>query len=381
MLADAALSAGDTVVHDSNAPGGYTFEGHSTNATSLSKIAAGTWNYVVLQEQSQLPSFPDGQVQNDVYPYAALLNDSILAANPCTETVFFMTWGRKNGDASNCANWPPVCSYAGMDSLLSLRYRIMAQNNDAILSPVGAVWNYLRTISPQLELYNPDESHPSVAGTYAAACSFYAALFRSNPENISFNSSLSSLDAATIRAAAKLVVYDSLLNWHIGEYDPQAQFTYLNSGSNEITFSNTSQHAADYVWDFGDGNTDSAENPVHTYAATGNYTVQLIAQQCGLSDTLTQTISVSATGIYQNGNVVINLFPNPVTRQLTLETNPQTATAYTLLNLAGIEIQHGVINSSKQQIPVAQLPEGIYLLQLYNRDKPAGVYKFVKAAE
>lgn len=378
MLADAALSAGDTVLHDSNAPGGYTFEGHSTNATSLSKIAQGTWDYVVLQEQSQLPSFPDFQVQSDVYPFAAILNDSILAANPCTETVFFMTWGRKNGDASNCANWPPVCSYEGMDSLLNLRYRIMADDNEALVSPAGAVWNYIRETAPQIELYNPDESHPSVAGTYAAACTFYATLFRSNPENITYNSSLSSGDAAIIRAAAKLVVYDSLLNWHIGEYDPQAQFTYSATGATEITFTNTSQFSTVYNWNFGDGNSSVDQNPVHTYATTGTYTVELAVENCGMQDTVSQIITIDASGI-ESTEIKYTIYPNPVSSVINIGKELHSNLTYRIFNSSGKLMQAGdIIN--RQQIPVVDLAEGIYLLQLVENNKPVGLIRFIKAS-
>jgi hypothetical protein len=40
----------------------------------------------------------------------------------------------------------------------------MAETNDAIVAPVGAVWNYIRQNHPEIELYNPDESHPSLIG-------------------------------------------------------------------------------------------------------------------------------------------------------------------------------------------------------------------------
>ena len=83
-----ALSLGDTINYDSNTPGGYTYEGHSTNATSLAKIAQGNWDFVVLQEQSQKPSFPPSQVATEVYPYAQVLVDSIKSANACTEPFF-----------------------------------------------------------------------------------------------------------------------------------------------------------------------------------------------------------------------------------------------------------------------------------------------------
>ncbi|MEZ5067686.1 MAG: SGNH/GDSL hydrolase family protein [Bacteroidia bacterium] len=139
-----ALSAGDTLIYSKNAPGGYTLQGHSTNPTSLNLIQAGNWDYVVLQEQSQLPAFPDAQVISQVYPYAHALDSMIKVYNPCATTLFYMTWGRKFGDASNCANFSPICTYEGMDSLLYLRYTIMAQDNGAGIAPVGRLWHSIK---------------------------------------------------------------------------------------------------------------------------------------------------------------------------------------------------------------------------------------------
>ena len=49
-------SAGKTLIIDSNMPGGMTVSGHVNNATSIAKISQGNWDYVVIQEQSQIPS-------------------------------------------------------------------------------------------------------------------------------------------------------------------------------------------------------------------------------------------------------------------------------------------------------------------------------------
>ena len=103
-----ANSQGDTLVSDISAVGGYTFQDHFNNATTRSKIAAGNWDFVVLQAQSQEPAFPDEQVAAETFPYAKKLDSLIDAANPCTETAFFLTWGRKVGDTNNCASYPPI---------------------------------------------------------------------------------------------------------------------------------------------------------------------------------------------------------------------------------------------------------------------------------
>jgi hypothetical protein len=276
MVSAVAASVGDTLIYDSNNPGGYTFAGHLQDNLSLSKIQAGGWDFVVLQEQSQLPSFPQYSIAD-----AIGLKLKIRQFNPCARPLFYRTWGRKNGDASNCSAWPPVCTYAGMDSLLHLRYMQMAQVNHAEVSPVGSTWKYIRQQFPSIELYNADESHPSLAGTYAAACSFYASVFKKNPAAIPYNGGLTASEATNIRLAAKAVVFDSLANWYFPDLPPKAKFSYVTTtASNEIRFLNKSQRADSYLWDFGDGSTSTLSDPVHTYSGNGPFLVSLIVKRC-----------------------------------------------------------------------------------------------------
>ena len=109
MVAAIAESMGDRMTYQSNTPGGCTFSQHCTNQ-SMQLIRSGEWDAVVLQEQSQLPSFPQSQVETEVFPYAKRLVDSIYANNPCCEPMFYMTWGRKNGDGQNAAEFPVLGS-------------------------------------------------------------------------------------------------------------------------------------------------------------------------------------------------------------------------------------------------------------------------------
>ncbi len=365
MIADIATSMGDTLIYDSNTPGGYTLQGHASNPQSLSQIMAGNRDYVVLQEQSQYPAFPLQQVQEDVFPYAGQLDSLIHEYNTCAQTVFYMTWGRKNGDADNCASWPPVCTYQGMDSLLHLRYMMMAEDNNALVSPVGAVWKYLRTNHPELELYQADESHPSVAGSYAAACCFYTVFFRKDPVNISFNSTLSAADAGIIRGAVKALVFDSMMNWHIGQYDPVASFT-VNQSGNAITTVNTSVNAISYWWNFGDGTTDTAANPGHTYTADGTYTIQLVTTFCTLSDTAVAEVIINNTGIATLAfDDIFQLYPNPLQEQAILDIKINGRPELRLTTATGIELNPDCrITDKRIYINTANLPAGVYYLSL-----------------
>jgi hypothetical protein len=364
MVSSVALSAGDTLIYDSNSPGGYTLQGHSTDAGSLNKIAAGGWDFVVLQEQSQLPSFPIGQVQTEVFPYARKLDSLILLSNPCAETVFYMTWGRKNGDASNCASWPPVCTYEGMDSLLRMRYMMMADDNDAIVSPAGAVWRYIRTKYPQIGLYDMDESHPSVEGTYATACSFYTVMFGKDPQQITFSGTLATNDADLIRTAVKAVVYDSLPFWFVGTYEPKAHFSFSQL-QDTVSFSNQSLHTSWYLWDFGDGTGDTAANPVHIYTQNGLYTVVLKTGHCGQEDTATSQIQVVSIGLIPHIQPVLKLFPNPASDMITMQW-PE--------GVAGKASSLLIYAPNGQMIRRENIPEGVLQYSFFVSSLPAGLW-------
>lgn len=47
----------------------------------------------------------------------------------------------------------------------------------------------------------------------------------------------------------------------------------------KIVFTNSSEKAESYLWDFGDGNTSTEESPEHKYFLSGQYTVKLVAKK------------------------------------------------------------------------------------------------------
>ena len=106
-----------------------------------------------------------------------------------------------------------------MDSMIRVRYRKIADDNKAELAPVGAVWNYIRSNHPEIELYSADESHPSYTGAYAAALTFYSAIFRKTPFQTGFIGELDSETALKIKKAVREVVFNDLEFWNIGLFD------------------------------------------------------------------------------------------------------------------------------------------------------------------
>lgn len=223
LTSDLAASAGKTLIYDMHVPGGYYLGQHSKDPVSLAKIRSGNWDHVVLQDQSLAMAYPFWYLHQ--LPSSFLLDSIIKEHNLCAQILYYSTWGRKDGDTYLCS--PPQCdtdtwisrTYYEMDSTIEMHYKVFADSIKASLTPVGAVWRHIRRNHPSIELFAADGSHPSLAGSYAAACCFYTTLFRSDPTLITVTSGLPPADAVDIRQAVKRVVYDSLLKWNVGLYD------------------------------------------------------------------------------------------------------------------------------------------------------------------
>ncbi|NVO02902.1 MAG: T9SS type A sorting domain-containing protein [Bacteroidetes bacterium] len=316
-----ALSAGDTVNYDSSTPGGYTFQMHSTYAPTVSKIYLKPWDYVVLQEQSQLPSFDPTQVAAECYPYARILDSLISDNDSCTHTVFYMTWGRKYGDASNCAAYPPVCTFLGMGQRLRESYLEMGDSNRAEVAPVGMAWRNSVAVDPSLELFQADYSHPSVAGTYLTACVFYATIYRKTPVGLSFINGLAPATATFLQDIAFHTVFDSLSTWNIGEFDPIVNFNY-SINNTDVQFTDNSNIGDYHYWDFGDATSSIQKNPFHNYATYGTYSVKKITGYECVYDTLETIITLIPTSVSSlNETEEFSVFPNPANDVLNFHIN------------------------------------------------------------
>jgi hypothetical protein len=319
MFYNLALSGGDTVVYDSNTPGGMTFLWHTTNAATIQKIAANNWDFVVLQAQSQEPSFPPSQVEAQTYPYAAVLDSLVRISNPCSETVFYMTWGRKYGDAQNCPIYPPICTFDGMNNRLWESYKEMADDNRGIVSPAGIAWKRSREADSTINLWSGDNSHPSVAGSYLTACVFYATMLRKNPVGLSYTAGLPASQATFLQQIARETVEDSLLSCNIGRWLPNADFTFTMNDM-AVSYSANSDAAFSYLWDFGDGSQETGSNITHVYASSGSYEVRLIvSDSCGNSDTLIQVVNLFVANAQNDEALAWRVFPNPSTRDIMLQ--------------------------------------------------------------
>ena len=294
MLRDLSASLNKEVTIGSKTNGGFTFQSHVNDPLTFAAINQNLWDVVVIQGQSQEPSFPTSQVNANSYPYAMQLSDSVLANNACSNVMYFMTWGRQNGDPQ----WDSINTFDKMNSRLHYTYRRFADSADAMVAAVGASWKYVRDTYPTINLYSGDGSHPSLEGSYLAACTFYASLFRQSPVGATYLAGLNPTVAGQLQAAAATVILDSLDRFFIRPVDSptQASFSLSQNGA-DIQVASTSIHTTDLIWNFGDGAGSINETENHTYTQNGTYTVELIAASACNTDTAVVLILVSVLGL------------------------------------------------------------------------------------
>lgn len=74
------------------------------------------------------------------------------------------------------------------------------------------------------------------------------------------------------------------------------------------------------------------------------------------------------------------IFPNPAGETITVQMarNPQTATRIEVFNSTGILVKKQVVSSATTQVAIQDLPTGLYVVVVYQKELPASVHKFIK---
>lgn len=364
LVSDIALSKSDTVVYDQSTPGGFTFQNHCLSAVTWSKIKSQKWDAVILQAQSQEPSLDPTQVKSQTYPYAKQLIDSIRKNNPCTEVLFYMTWGRKNGDISNCGIYPPVCTYYGMQARLRESYMMFKDSFMASVAPVGVAWKTYRINYPSIDLYDPDESHPNLWGSYLAASTIYSSLFQKTSVGSAYNPGLPVTELNSIQVITSQTVLDSISLWNLRSQLPKANFSYSNTVQQVFQFTSTSSNATSFLWSFG----SSISNPTYTFSTSGTYTVQLKASNGCSSDSVTKTVIVPGIKELNNSeNTEIYVAEGKLYYKIKF-------TMEDMISIYSIEGKKLVeITDFKQPYDMSKLPIGVYNVLIKHNNRFKGV--------
>jgi PKD repeat protein len=369
LVKNLSTSAGKTLNIDSNMPGGYLMSSHLNDATTFSKISQGNWDYVILQEQSQIPTI-DYYRYNDMYPAMTDLKSVIEQYNPCAKIITYMTWGRRFGgqqcDPSGTYCSPVFANFNHMQDSLTSAYLEISEQLNIQCAPVGVTWQNILN-DTTLVLHSGDNSHPNIDGSYVAALTIFSSIWKQSSFGLTYTAGLSSQLAQYYQTKSDNTIFNSTNDWNLLINNPSANFSESISG-NTTSFTNSSSSVnstLNYSWDFGDGNTSSIQNPSHTYATNGTYTVTLIASNCIFSDTITKTIQIGTNSMEENTNTSFEFYPNPTTHQIAINVEKQLlGSVYTIYDYTGKSILSGKILSEQSVIDLVDLSKGIYLLSI-----------------
>lgn len=374
LVQSLSTSAGKTLNIDSNMPGGYLMSSHLNDATTFSKISQGNWDYVILQEQSQIPTI-DYYRYNDMYPAMTDLKSLIEQFNPCAKIITYMTWGRRFGgqqcDPSGTYCSPVFTNFNHMQDSLTSAYLEISEQLNIQCAPVGVTWQNILN-DTTLVLHSGDNSHPNLDGSYVAALTIFSSIWKQGSSGLSYTAGLSSQLAQYYQSKSDYTIFNSANDWNLHINSPSANFSesILGSTATFTNFSTSVNNSLTYSWNFGDGSTSSAQNPSHTYATNGTYTVTLIASNCIFSDTITQTIQIGTTSMEETPEAKFTFYPNPTTDQITIISDIQLlGSIYTIYDYTGKAVLTGTVLSEKSVIDLGNLSNGLYFLSVDKNEK------------
>jgi len=167
----AAAGTGPKIMPTLAVRGGQSLQWHLDNGPAMAALKTGTWDYVVLQEQSMLGvATLDGKpvIADSSAFHAAVREWARRVRGVGAKPILFMTWARRSALPDQAK--------------LSVAYVSIGRELNIDVAPVGEAWSAALTRWLSLELHVFDESHPTPAGSYLAACVIFSTLTGRDPK-------------------------------------------------------------------------------------------------------------------------------------------------------------------------------------------------------
>lgn len=197
-----AKNAGYDVVVDTVYKGAYTLrmfldEKDTYGKQLRSKLNANKYDIVIIQEQSYLPISDPGNFYDSCREFKKLIDAH------GAELWLYETWGYKTGH-SGLAQYGK--STADMEMKLRAAYAAIGSELNIPVMYAGAAFTKVFTENPKIELYHTDSKHPGPNGSYLIAWTIFGSIFGVDPATLTYDGSVNSAYAATLRETASVIV-------------------------------------------------------------------------------------------------------------------------------------------------------------------------------
>jgi len=158
-----------------NAIGKYSFvAGNKVRFNKFDK----PFEAVIMADCSQCPVHPE--LKSVFHEYAKIQSDIVRKHG--AQPMFMMTWAYKDKPE--------------MAAQLAEGYTVAGNDNDVLVIPAGLAFAKAINRKPELEFYQKDKRHPSLIGTYLAAATAYASIYRKSPVGLGYTADI---DAETVK--------------------------------------------------------------------------------------------------------------------------------------------------------------------------------------
>ena len=144
--------------------GGASLRRHWNAGEATKAIDRGGFDVVVLQEQSTLPIKNAERMKENV----RLFDERIRTAG--AKTALYLTWARRHAPQTQAA--------------ITEAYTSIGRELGAMVIPAGEAWRTFLAQHDKPILHDRDDSHPTLAGSYLAACVAFAVLLRRSPARL-----------------------------------------------------------------------------------------------------------------------------------------------------------------------------------------------------
>lgn len=162
------------------------------------------------------------------------------------------------------------------------------------------------------------------------------------------------------------IIVDRMTTFLWNEHKPAVDFEATVTGLS-VDFSDTSSGALSWLWDFGDGESSTLQNPSHTYTSVGNYDVTLYIENNILSwNEITKTVNAETLSVDTSEHLSFSYYPNPTSDVLQLSFQDSHDTiSVSMYNVAGQLVkQKHFSDTSHMTLNIETLAPSIYIMSV-----------------
>jgi hypothetical protein len=327
-------------------------------------IKSQDWDYLFLQDRQSRFAMSRGVFPGDsrVIEGHLKIRDSLLFYHPCAHMIWFAGFGTKNG-------YPPYSTTGvGLIDSIYQNYLYLEDSAGQVIAPIGPA--YLRIIAdyPSIDLWGPDEEHPSLKGSMLIASVLYSTIFKCSPVASTFNPGIPAAEDSILKITGYQTTFDSLTFTGLSGITPPV----IQNGDSLYVFGFQS-----CSWFF-NGLLFPSNNCVAPVIQQGEYFAVVTNGHGCTFRTAESAYSISTAINHRNIEpAAITVFPNPAISGITVSSG-SALHKIIILNSVGAIIKEMDNPPGDTEIDVSMWQIGLYLILVTPKEGAVKTIKLLK---